>query len=418
MKPVVLSAAKDLLLAHGPWKNRSFALLRTTILVVLLALPVVVRAQTADARIRAQRDELDRIRRERADLERKMANLQGNVHELKEEVANLDHQRTATEQVLKTLDRQLAAITTDVAETTNRLAMAEGNLTYKKSSLEKRLVDIYKRGPLYSAEALLTARSFGELVARYKYLHELAVHDRNLVKRVEVLRDDIKRQRGELMKLRDAVEENRGDKQREEERLADLTKLRSSSLQQAQKSTKAIQDRLASIRESERRLGGVLAGIEAERKRTEIARPNAPRAASTLKTTDLGRLDWPVDGTFLYRFGRVIHPNNATTRWDGVGIEAAIGTPVKSVAPGTVESAEKLGTFGLTVIVNHGGGNYSIYASLNTVNVRKGGMVNKGDVVGTVGVSDPDLKPHLHFEIRTPPTSKAVDPETWLRGKR
>ena len=380
--------------------------------------PTTARAQSADARIRAQREELDRIRRERADLERKMLNLQGNVHELKEEVANLDRQRAATEKVLKTLDQQLAAITSDVAETTNRLAMAEGDLVYRKSSLEKRLVDIYKRGPLYSAEALLTARSFGELVARYKYLHELAVHDRSLVKRVEVLRNDIQRQRGELMKLRDAVEENRGDKQREEERLASLTKQRSTSLQQAQKSTKQIQDRLGAIRESERRLGGFIANIEAERRRTETARPNAPKAASTLKTTDLGKLDWPVDGDFLYRFGRVIHPNNATTRWDGVGIAAPVGTPVRSIAQGTIESAEKLGTFGLTVIVNHGAGSYSIYASLNSVSVQKGATVRKGDVVGTVGISDPDLKPHLHFEIRTPPTSKAVDPETWLRGKR
>jgi septal ring factor EnvC (AmiA/AmiB activator) len=386
--------------------------------VLALMLPAAAHAQSADARIRAQREELDRIRRERADLERKMANLQGNVHELREEVSNLDRQRLATEQVLKTLDRQLAAITGDVAETTNRLAMAEGDLEYKRTLLQKRLVDIYKRGPLYSAEALLTARSFGELVARYKYLHEIAVHDRTLVKHVELLRNDIKRQHGELMKLRDAVEENRGDKQREEDQLASLTKQRSSSLQQAQRSTKQIQDRLSAIRESEKRLGGVIANIEAERRRSETARPNAPRAASTLRTTDLGKLDWPVDGDFLYRFGRVIHPNNATTRWDGVGIAAAIGTPVRSVAPGTVESAEKLGTFGLTVIVNHGAGNYSIYASLNSVAVQKGGTVKKGDVIGTVGVSDPDLKPHLHFEIRTPPTSKAVDPETWLRGRR
>ena len=345
-----------------------------------------------------------------------MANLQGNVHDLREEVANLGRQRSATELVLKTLDRQLAAISTDVAETTKRVALAEGDLEYRRGSLHKRLVDIYKRGPLYSAEALLTARSFGELVARYKYLHEIAVYDRALVHRVELLRNDIVRQRGDLIKLRDAVEENRVDKQREEERLGLLTRDRSKSLSQAQNTTQQIQARLSRIRESEARLGSVIASLDVERRRTENARPNAPRTTSTLKTTDLGKLDWPVDGSFLYRFGRVVHPNNATTRWDGVGIEAATGTPVKAVAPGTVESVGPLGTYGLTVIVGHGGGNYSIYASLNSTTVRKGASVRKGDVLGTVGVSDPDLKPHLHFEIRTPPTQKAVDPEAWLRG--
>ena len=341
-----------------------------------------------------------------------MANLQGSVHDLRDEVANLDRQRIATELVLQTLDRQLAAIAKDVEEATNRMAMAEGNLLYRKNTLSKRLVDIYKRGPLHSAEALLTARSFGELVARYKYLHALAVHDRALVRRVEALRNDIVRQRAELVKLRDAVEENRGDKQREEERLAILARMRSSSLQQAQRSTQQVQERLARIRQSESRLSGVIASFEADRRRSEGTRRNAPRAVSTL--------NWPVDGTFLFRFGRVINPNNTTTRWNGVGIAAPIGTPVKSVAPGTVVSVGQLGTYGLTVILDHGGGYFSIYASLNSVPpaVRKGSAMRKGDVLGTVGISDPDLKPHLHFEIRTPPNGNAVDPESWLRGAR
>ena len=61
-----------------------------------LTLPLVASAQSAEARIRAQREELDRIRQERADLESRMANLRGNVHDLQEEVANLDRQRDAT----------------------------------------------------------------------------------------------------------------------------------------------------------------------------------------------------------------------------------------------------------------------------------------------------------------------------------
>jgi septal ring factor EnvC (AmiA/AmiB activator) len=385
-------------------------------LLLAPALPRPLPAQTAEARIRAQRDELDRIRRERAELERRMANIQGDVHDLREEVAILDRQRATTERVLETLDRQLASISGDVAETTDRMASAESELSRRKATLQRRLVDIYKRGPLYSAEALLTARSFGELVARYKYLHEIALHDRMLVNRVQALRNDIDRQRGELVKLRDAVEENRIDKQREDERLSLLKRDRASSLQQAQRTTQQIQNRLAAIRQSEGRLGNMIANIEAERKRTAASRPNVPKVASTLRAADLGQLEWPVDGTLLYRFGRVINPNNTTTRWNGMGIAAPIGTTVKAVAPGTVVSVGQLGTYGLTVILQHGDGDYSIYASLNSASVRTGAAVRKGDPIGTVGVSDPDLKPHLHFEMR--PQGRAVDPESWLRGAR
>ena len=381
-----------------------------------LSLPAALGAQSADARIRAQREELERIRNERAELERRMATLQGDVHELSEELANLDRQRIATERVLATLDRQIASIDAVVNETSGQMAAAETELAQRRVTLQRRLVDIYKRGPLYSAEAMLSAHSFGELVARYKYLHEIALHDRALVRRVEALRDEIARQRGELVKLRDAVADNRVDKQKEEERLAALTRIRSSSLQQAQRTTTRIQERLRQIRESETRLGNVIAGIGAERLRAAAARPNVPRATSTLRTADAGRLDWPVNGALLYRFGRVINPNNTTTRWNGMGIAAPAGTPVKAVAPGTVVSVGQLGTYGLTVILQHGAGDYSIYASLASAALRTGTTVKKGDVVGTVGISDPDLVPHLHFEIR--PQGRAVDPERWLRGAR
>ena len=383
---------------------------------LLLALPTFASAQSAEARIRAQREELDRIRRERADLESRMANLRGNAHELQEEVANLDRQRDATERVIQTLDRQLAAITTEVDETTKRVDKAERELAGRRSTLERRLVDIYKRGPLYSAEALLTARSFGELAARYKYLHELAAQDRALVTRVQTLRDQVTRQRADLVRLRSAVEENRSDKQQEEDRLARLRGERSTNLQQVQRSTQQILDRLAALRASESRLTNVIASIESDRRRSAATRPNAPRETSTLRTSDLGRLDWPVDGTVLYRFGRVVNPNNTTTRWNGIGIAAATGTVVRAVAPGTVVSVGQLGTYGLTVIVQHGAGDYSVYASLNNASVRTGGSIRKGDAIGTVGTSDPDLRPHLHFEIR--PQGRAVDPESWLRGAR
>ena len=138
----------------------------------------------------------------------------------------------------------------------------------------------------------------------------------------------------------------------------------------------------------------MIASIE-EARRKAAERPNAPAvlSSSTLKTSDFGKLDWPVDGTIIYRFGRVVNPNNTTIRWNGVGIAAPSGTPVKAVAAGEVMVAEPIGTYGLTVIVQHGGGDYSVYGSLSRADVQKGQQVIKGQVIGTVGVSDPELRP-------------------------
>jgi murein hydrolase activator len=112
----------------------------------------------------------------------------------------------------------------------------------------------------------------------------------------------------------------------------------------------------------------------------------------------------------------VVNPNNTTTRWNGVGIGAPAGTSVRSIAAGEVVLADNVGTYGSTVIVQHGGGDYSVYGSLAQISVRRGQQITKGQVLGTVGAADPELPPHLHFEIR--PKGRAVDPLDWLRGKR
>jgi murein DD-endopeptidase MepM/ murein hydrolase activator NlpD len=67
--------------------------------------------------------------------------------------------------------------------------------------------------------------------------------------------------------------------------------------------------------------------------------------------------------------------------------------------------------------VQHGGGDYSVYGSLASASVRVGAKVRKGQVLGQVGSTDPELPPHLHFEIRRD-RGTAVDPLEWLKGNR
>jgi len=372
--------------------------------------------QGGEAKIRQQREELERIRREREELQRSMTELQSKAHDLNEEVANLHQQADATARVVRSLDVQLETITTEVDGTTASLLRAEDELAVKQAVLKQRLVDIYKRGPMYTTEAFLSARTFGQLLGRYKYLHELARRDRSLVARVEDLYRQVSNQRQQLVRLREEFERSRQEKREEEERLRALEASRSRNLNVVRRSAKQTEARLEAIRRDETRVAKVIAAFEAERRRA-AERPNAPVLSnSTLKTSDFGNLDWPVNGSIIYRFGRAVNPNNTTIRWNGVGIAAPSGTSVKAVAGGEVMVAEPIGTYGLTVIIQHGGGDYSVYGSLARADVQKGQKVIKNQVIGAVGVSDPELDAHLHFEIR--PKGRAIDPLVWLRGEQ
>lgn len=367
-------------------------------------------------RARQQREELDRIRRERADLEARMRQLKSTVTNLTEERQNLDRQADATARVVRGLDAQILSLMDEESDANAQLVAAQDELVVKEAILRYRVREIYKRGRTFELEALLSASSFGDLLARYKYLHMLALRDRALVQRVAALGDQIGMQRTNLVRLRNDAEGSRQEKAREESRLRSLEQQRGRSIAQAEAQQQAIERRLQQVARDEAQLAAMISSLVDAGRRAESRPGAAPPASSTLRTSDLGRLDWPVDGTILYPYGRLVNPNNTTIRWNGIGIAAAQGTPVKAIAAGTVEYSATFGTYGITVIVNHGGGDFSLYASLERALVGKGARVAKGQQVGTVGIADPEMPPHLHFEVRR--NGPAVDPTDWLRRVR
>ena len=384
-----------------------------------LAFPALAQGnalQQADARLRAERAHLDSLRSERTELERRRIALQNTVHDLSEELDNVNKEVDMTASVVATLDNQLAAINADVSVTTAELLRAQDELEYKTVVLQQRLVDIYKRGGLYTSEVLLSANSFADLVARYKYLHLAALRDQALVKRVDDLRNQIDHQRENLVRFQEEIGMNLADKAEEERRLRGLQEEQAASLQQTKQKARETERRLALVAQDEQKLTDVIAGLEKERQLAERS-ANRKSVPSSLPKKANGTLDWPVPpNTILYSFGRVVNPDNTTVRWNGIGIAAAAGTEVHAISAGRVVVAEPMGTYGLTVIIQHSGGDYTIYGSLGRLATKKGDVVNRGQVIGYVGTSNPELPPHLHFELR-PEGGHAVDPLEYLKAQ-
>ncbi|MEM7091357.1 MAG: peptidoglycan DD-metalloendopeptidase family protein [Actinomycetota bacterium] len=109
----------------------------------------------------------------------------------------------------------------------------------------------------------------------------------------------------------------------------------------------------------------------------------------------VGSLIWPTQGTLTSGFG---------PRWgrqhNGIDVAANTGTNVIAAAAGQVVSAGFNGGFGNMVTIDHGGGLVTVYAHLNSMNVRAGQQVVAGNSVGTVGTTGNSTGPHLHFETR------------------
>lgn len=371
--------------------------------------------ENVERQIQANQERLEAIRRARRELEAELERIRGRAHGLANELANIERQKAATGRLINELDRQIGSLSASLDTVTLDLTLTEDALAEKRAVLQRRLGDIYKRGPLWTFQVLLAAESFAELLSRYKYLYLVSRQDRALVDAVTELRDRIASQRSQLLALRRELAARRDERSRELQRYLALERQRERSLRLTRASERETAARLDSLSRDERRLNDVISSLERARRAAanRAPRPEAPGITSE----DLGKLDWPVEGEVIYRFGPYRLPNNTVVRQNGIGIKVPEGTPVRAVAPGVVRMAEPFGTYGPTVTLDHGNGFYTLYLYLSSIDVRVGQQVAKGQVVGRSGGSASDYGPHLEFQIRGE-GAIALDPLNWLKPRR
>jgi murein DD-endopeptidase MepM/ murein hydrolase activator NlpD len=142
---------------------------------------------------------------------------------------------------------------------------------------------------------------------------------------------------------------------------------------------KSAQTRIA---REKKRLGAIYA------RRTPLAPPASPFVP-------------PVPGEPTSEFGtRRFFNGEPRSPHPGIDLHAASGTPVVVAGPGRVALAEDLYYSGGTVIVDHGGGLFTVYAHLSKIEAKVGAMVKSGDPVGLSGATGRVTGPHLHWGAR------------------
>lgn len=153
----------------------------------------------------------------------------------------------------------------------------------------------------------------------------------------------------------------------------------------------------------------------AAKKKTTYTKTAAKKSSkkATNKTTKVSarksKFLWPVQGKVISKFGSLGNGRNN----DGINIQAAQGSTVRSADAGTVVYAgNELKGFGNLILVRHSGGWITAYAHNQKLLVKKGQKVKRGEKIATVGATGGVNKPQLHFEVRA--GKKAVNPLQYL----
>jgi septal ring factor EnvC (AmiA/AmiB activator) len=250
----------------------------------------------------------------------------------------------------------------------------------------------------------------------------MTLHDRRVLDDVRRIEADLTTKERELSDALAQIERLRAEKGREVAQLQRLEQQGRRALDQVRRAETQTAGRLEQASRDEARLVAIIDRLERERLEEERRRASGGEAAApaAITTRDLGTLDWPVDGRILYRFGPERRQNGITLINNGIGIGAPAGTPVKAVEAGRVSHAGPFEGYGAMVMVNHGGGYYTLYMYLKTVTVREGQMIGAGQVIGSVGGEQTQEGAHIEFQVRAPVRGGVpdpVDPLTWLRSR-
>jgi murein DD-endopeptidase MepM/ murein hydrolase activator NlpD len=123
----------------------------------------------------------------------------------------------------------------------------------------------------------------------------------------------------------------------------------------------------------------------------------------------------PVQGLVTSQYGRRVSPITGQNRMhQGLDIAAPLGSPIRTAAQGVVKRVGYADDYGKYVEISHGYGVLSRYAHAQSISVKPGEQVKKGDIIGAVGMTGRTTGPHLHYEIEI--GGRKVDPSNFINA--
>ncbi len=371
------------------------------------------------------RDELKGVKREIKAKKQLISKTRKVEAVVSTELQEINRNLVQKESDLGRLDHDLKGVETSLGRTGREIVRATDEANRKKQEIERRLASLYKAGELGAVRMFFSAESFPQMAENIRYMRSILDNDKKIFaeydqKIVELrkLKVDLERDAAIKSRIKAGIAVKKLEiEQEKSKKAAILIKVRQDR-GGYEKSLKELQANAA-------RLQAMMERLEALSRRKLSSRHVRP--GSRLKplaelppvpdrgfASQKGRLSLPVRGEIVETYGKHKHPDfESYTFSKGLSISAGAGSDIRAIYEGSVIFADYFKGFGNMIIVDHGGGYFSLYAHAARILKKVGADVARNETVATVGDTDSSRGPLLYFEIRH--QGKPVDPAGWVR---
>lgn len=384
--------------------------------VSICSLKITSIAAVTEESIKAKENQISEAKKERDSLKNAKTDLEKVKKQLEASKADLNNYITQLDGQLSDIQARIDALTDEISEkeqqiktTTAELEEAEAIQQAQYEAMKKRIKFMYERGDALYFEMLLESGSFADMLNKAEYIEMLSSYDRLKLNEYIQTTELIRLTKEALEEEKETLDEAKAAKEEEEGNLQTLIDAKNGELS-AVKSD--ISSKEAAIKAYEDEIKAENAAIAALEK--EVAADKA--ALYSRYTYDGGMFTWPCPNytRISDNYGMRVHPTLGVEKMhNGIDLAAPSGSSILCAYNGTVVAADYNSTMGNYIMINHGGGLYTIYMHCSALYVSKGQDVTSGTKIGAVGSTGRSTGPHLHFGVRL--NGNYVSPWNYLK---
>ncbi|WP_438348884.1 murein hydrolase activator EnvC family protein [Paenibacillus sp. FA6] len=348
---------------------------------------------------------------------------------------NIEYLHSVLDEI-DTVTNKLADISGQLDETKESLTLAateldaaEERIATREVMLESRVRLMYTDGTVSYLEVLMASTSFSDFLVRADSLKMIVDQDQNLLvehkkdkdtvvvktaelelqyAKAETLYSEVETQK-DILSEKEAekkvliaqfdkeIEESNELTEEQELQLVALASERSTLLQTK---NKLVAEEAARVKAAKAAAAKRAAAAKAAAKITSKSKPSVASFSG-----GGGPLMMPVGNARISSgYGKRTHPVTGVLGKMHNGVDFAVpqGTTIHAAESGTIILAEWYSGYGNAVIVDHGGGMWTLYGHIRQggISVKVGDRVSRGQKIAESGNTGQSTGPHLHFEVR------------------
>lgn len=344
--------------------------------------------------------ERDQLKNSLSDIKKLVQQLEKEKKDLKNYMVKLDENMAQIEQKIADLRAQIADKEAEITEAQKQLEHALEVEADQYEAMSNHIRFSYETGENYFVDMLMGANSFADFLNRSYYMERIAEYDNQMLESFIQTREYVELCKRQLEEEKAYLDEARAGVETEQAALEELVRQKEQEIraydQRISSGEQSIEEYEADIKAQDELIASLEKAVEDEKKRILAS-------SGKVLTYDGGTFKFPLASYTRVSddYGMRMHPTLFVPQFhNGVDLASPKGTAIYAAYDGIVIAADYSSTMGNYVMIDHGGGLYTIYMHASKLYVKKDDVVGRGNTIAAVGSTGRSTGNHLHFSVR------------------